>query len=88
MPTATRAQLKQFIGDRFNRHKQAKYLELIAIIDNHLSFGTFHFHRAGRLLFTLDQVVGAILAGELDEGEVPPVVHNKEYIIVPRWMVE
>lgn len=39
---------------------------LLTEIDEHLQQGTRHYYnKAGRLLWTLDQVVQAILAGDL-----------------------
>lgn len=42
-------------------------IEVILRIDAHLANGTQHYrNKAGRLLTTLDQVVGAILADDLE----------------------
>lgn len=52
-------------------------LELAARIDVHLTCQTFHFHHIdGHLLTKFDEVIGAILAGELDEDVIPPITES------------
>lgn len=66
-------QYKQLILDLFRSKKEAVTLDLITRIDTHLTLETCHFYRRGKFLFTLDQVVDAIMAGELDNESIPPV---------------
>lgn len=79
-------QYKQLILDLFQAKKEAVILDLITRIDTHLALETCHFYRRGRLLFTLDQVVDAILAGELDNENVPPVGNGVHIIMTDRPM--
>ena len=79
-------QYKQIILDLFRSKKEAVTLDLITRIDTHLTLETCHFYRRGKLLFTLDQVVDALLAGELDNETIPPV--RVEYITIPRKLIE
>jgi len=76
-------QYKQLIQDLFNDKKQAIAYNLAQRIDLHLTRQTFHFHRRGELLTKFDDVIRAILAGELDEETIP-----ENYITVPGWMVK
>lgn len=77
MPIVTRTQLKKFIGQRFAHHRQIACSELVTRIETYLELETFHFHRRGKLLLTLDEVIRAILAGELDEETVPVVTDEQ-----------
>lgn len=44
-------------------------LALVRVIDRHLKYGTHHYrHQSGRLLRSLDEVIVAILQGELVSG--------------------
>lgn len=67
IPTATYPITRPYpqrITDQDATYRAA--LELVARIDEDLTKGTGHYYtKSGRLLYSLDQVIGAILAGNL-----------------------
>jgi hypothetical protein len=70
----SRDKMKTIVLHMFRVKKHNTAFELAQRVDRHLERQTFHFHSGGKLLTKFDEVIQAILAGELDEETIPAVV--------------